>query len=87
MKNDDGDYQLRIQKILNYNDLPRNLKRLSRQYRSLAGKVWLQDEPFPIIMSSQILEKVTIMITFQHQNILENSLRITEIIYKCNNDR
>jgi hypothetical protein len=26
LKNDDGDYQLRVQKILNYNDLPRNLK-------------------------------------------------------------
>ena len=87
LKNDDGDYQLRIQKILNYNDLPGNLKRLSRQHRSLAGEVWLQDEPFPIIMSSQILEKVTIMMTFQHQNIPKDSLRITEIIYKCNNDR
>lgn len=85
LKNDDGDYQLRIQKILNYNDLPGNLKGLSRQHRSLAGEVWLQDhEPFPIIITSQILEKVTIMMTFQHQNIPIDSLRITEIIYKCN---
>ena len=84
LKNDDGDYQLRIQKILNYNDLPENLKGSSRQCRSLAGEVWLQDEPFPIIMTSQILGKVTIMMTFQHQNIPEDSLRITEIIYKCN---
>lgn len=84
LKNDDDDYQLRIQKILNYNDLPDNLKGLSRQHRSFTGEVWLQDEPFPIIMTSQILEKVTIFITFQHQNIPEDSLHITEIIYKCN---
>jgi len=84
LKNDDGDYQLRIQKILNYNDLPGNFKGLLRQCRSLAGEVWLQDEPFSIIMTSQILEKVTIMMTFQHQNIPNNSLRITEIIYKSN---
>jgi len=84
LKNNDGDYQLRIQKILNYNDLPGNLKGSSRQCHSLAGEVWLQNEPFPIIMTSQILGKVTIMMTFQHQNIPEDSLWITEIIYKCN---
>jgi hypothetical protein len=84
LKNDNEDYQLRIQKILNYDDLPGNLKGLSRQRRSLVGEVWLVDEPFPIIMTSQILEKATILITFQHQNIPEDSLHITEIIYKCN---
>ena len=82
LKNDNEDYQLRIQKILNYDDLPGNLKGLSRQRRSLVGEVWLVDEPFPIIMTSQILEKATILITFQHQNISEDSLHITEIIYK-----
>ena len=30
LKNDNEDYQLRIQKILNYDDLPGNLKGLSR---------------------------------------------------------
>lgn len=82
--NNDGCYQLRIQKILNYDDLPGNLKGLSRQCRSLDREIWLQDEPFPIIMTSQILEKITVMITSQHQNIPRDSLRITEIIYKCN---
>ncbi|CAB4438494.1 unnamed protein product [Rhizophagus irregularis] len=33
---------------------------------------------------SQILEKVTILMMFQHQNIPDGSLRISEIIYKCN---
>ncbi|GET58185.1 hypothetical protein GLOIN_2v1790940 [Rhizophagus irregularis DAOM 181602=DAOM 197198] len=84
LKNDDGYYQLRIQKILEYRDLPRNLKGLPRQRRSITGEVWLQDEPFLIIMTSQILEKVTILIMFQHQNIPDGSLRISEIIYKCN---
>ncbi|UZO01698.1 uncharacterized protein OCT59_020209 [Rhizophagus irregularis] len=69
LKNDDGYYQLRIQKILEYRDLPRNLKGLPRQRRSITGEVWLQDEPFLIIMTSQILEKVTILMMFQHQNI------------------
>ncbi|GET50637.1 hypothetical protein GLOIN_2v1790940 [Rhizophagus irregularis DAOM 181602=DAOM 197198] len=85
LKNHDGYYQLRIQKILEYSDLPRNLKGLPRQRRSITGEVWLQDEPFLIIMTSQILEKVTILMMFQHQNIPDGSLRISEIIYKCNN--
>ncbi|CAB4374875.1 unnamed protein product [Rhizophagus irregularis] len=84
LKNHDGYYQLRIQKILEYSDLPRNLKGLPRQRRSTTGEVWLQDEPFLIIMTSQILEKVTILMMFQHQNIPDGSLRISEIIYKCN---
>ncbi|CAB4445569.1 unnamed protein product [Rhizophagus irregularis] len=57
---------------------------LPRQRRSITGEVWLQDEPFLIIMTSQILEKVTILMMFQHQNIPDGSLRISEIIYKCN---
>ncbi|GET55078.1 hypothetical protein GLOIN_2v1790940 [Rhizophagus irregularis DAOM 181602=DAOM 197198] len=85
LKNDDGYYQLQIQKILEYRDLPRNLKGLPRQRHSITGEVWLQDEPFLIIMTSQILEKVTILMMFQHQNIPDGSLRISEIIYKCNN--
>ena len=84
LKNDNGDYQLRIQKILNYNDLPGNLKGLSRERHSFTGEVWLQ-EVFLIITTSQILEKVNIIIIFQHQNIFENTLYITEIIYKSNN--
>ncbi|CAB4426956.1 unnamed protein product [Rhizophagus irregularis] len=59
LKNDDGYYQLRIQKILEYSDLPGNLKGLPRQRRSITGEVWLQDEPFLIIMTSQILEKLS----------------------------
>ncbi|PKY24731.1 hypothetical protein RhiirB3_439414, partial [Rhizophagus irregularis] len=85
LKNHDGYYQLRIQKILEYSDLPGNLKGLPRQRRSITGEVWLQDEPFLIIMTSQILEKVTILMMFQHQNIPDGSLQISEIIYKCNN--
>ncbi|GET56945.1 hypothetical protein GLOIN_2v1790940 [Rhizophagus irregularis DAOM 181602=DAOM 197198] len=84
LKNHDGYYQLRIQKILEYSDLPRNLKGLPRQRCSITGEVWLQDERFLIIMTSQILEKVTILMMFQHQNIPDGSLRISEIIYKCN---
>ncbi|UZO16412.1 uncharacterized protein OCT59_007800 [Rhizophagus irregularis] len=66
LKNHDGYYQLRIQKILEYSDLPGNLKGLSRQRRSITSEVWLQDERFLIIMTSQILEKVTILMMFQH---------------------
>ncbi|UZO22663.1 uncharacterized protein OCT59_015020 [Rhizophagus irregularis] len=77
-----GEWSLRIQKILEYSDLPGNLKGLPRQRRSITGEVWLQDEPFLIIMTSQILEKVTILMMFQHQNIPDGSLQISEIIYK-----
>ncbi|CAB4405839.1 unnamed protein product [Rhizophagus irregularis] len=70
--------------LMKHIDLPGNLKGLPRQRRSITGEVWLQDEPFLIIMTSQILEKVTILMMFQHQNIPDGSLRISEIIYKCN---
>ncbi|GES92053.1 hypothetical protein GLOIN_2v1790940 [Rhizophagus clarus] len=66
LKNDNEDYQLRIQKILNYDDLPGNLKGLSRQRRSLVGEVcdYINNVSTP--------------------NISEDSLHITEVIYKCN---
>ncbi|GET52594.1 hypothetical protein GLOIN_2v1790940 [Rhizophagus irregularis DAOM 181602=DAOM 197198] len=84
LKDENGNYELRVQLILNYDDLPGNIKGLSRRRRSLTGEVWFQDEPFITIITSQILEKVTIMMTYKHQIIPEGSLRITEIIYKCN---
>lgn len=86
MKDENENYELRVQIILKYDELPGNLKGLSRQRRSLDGEVWFQDEPFIIIMTSQILEKVTIIMTSQHQHqiIPEGSLRITEIIYRYN---
>ncbi|GBC42021.2 hypothetical protein GLOIN_2v1479904 [Rhizophagus irregularis DAOM 181602=DAOM 197198] len=60
LKDENGNYELRVQLILNYDDLPGNIKGLSRQ------------------------QKVTIMMMYKHQIIPEGSLRITEIIYKCN---
>ena len=84
LKNDDDQYQLRIQKIINYDDLPGNFKGTLRQRRSLESEVWLKDE-FQIITTSQISKKASVMIEFQHQHIPENALRINEIIYK-NND-
>ncbi|UZO14811.1 uncharacterized protein OCT59_006255 [Rhizophagus irregularis] len=64
-------YRLRIQKVLDYSDLPGNFKGELRQNRSLSGEVWLQDEPFSTITTSQISEKVA-----------ADTLRITEILYK-----
>ncbi|PKB99341.1 hypothetical protein RhiirA5_429858 [Rhizophagus irregularis] len=64
-------YRLRIQKVLDYSDLPGNFKGELRQNRSLSGEVWLQDEPFLTITTSQISEKVA-----------ADTLRITEILYK-----
>ena len=84
LKNDDDQYQLRIQKIINYDDLPGNFKGTLRQRRSLESEVWLKDE-FQIITTSQISKKASVMFEFQHQHIPENALRINEIIYK-NND-
>ncbi|CAB4440155.1 unnamed protein product [Rhizophagus irregularis] len=69
--NEGDQYRLRIQKVLDYNDLPETFKGELRQNRSLSGEVWLQDEPFLTITTSQISEKVA-----------ENTLRITEILYK-----
>jgi len=81
----DDQYRLRIQKVVDYENLPGNLKGKSRQERSVAGEVWLQDEPFQIITASKILEKATVMIEYQHQYIPETALRITEILYKHQN--
>ncbi|GES88590.1 hypothetical protein GLOIN_2v1790377 [Rhizophagus clarus] len=64
-------YRLRIQKVLDYSDLPGTFKGELRQNRFLSGEVWLQDEPFLTITTSQISEKVA-----------ADTLRITEILYK-----
>ncbi|POG58448.1 hypothetical protein GLOIN_2v1790377 [Rhizophagus irregularis DAOM 181602=DAOM 197198] len=69
--NEGDQYRLRIQKVLDYNDLPGTFKRELGQNRSLSREVWLQDEPFLTITTSQISEKVT-----------EDTLRITKILYK-----
>jgi hypothetical protein len=76
-------YWLKIQKVLYYNDLPGTFKGIQRQNRSLAGEVWLQDEPFQIISTYQISGKASIIIVgFQHnQRIPENMLQISEILY------
>jgi hypothetical protein len=83
LKNDNDQYQLRIQKVTNYDDLPEVFKGSLRQRRSLASEVWLKDE-FQIITTSQISGKASVMIEFQHQDISENALKINEIIYKNN---
>ncbi|GES84645.1 hypothetical protein GLOIN_2v1790377 [Rhizophagus clarus] len=64
-------YRLRIQKVLDYSDLPGTFKGELRQNRSLSGEVWLQDEPFLTITTLQISEKVA-----------ADTLRITKILYK-----
>ena len=37
----DDQYRLRIQKVVNYDNLPRIFKGMSRQEHSVAGEVWL----------------------------------------------
>ena len=61
LKNNNSDqYHLRIQKVVYYDGLPGIFKETLRQGRSLLGEVWLQDEPFQIITTSQISEKATV---------------------------
>lgn len=50
--NEEDQYRLRIQKVLDYDDLPGTFKGELRQNRSLSGEVWLQDEPFLTITTS-----------------------------------
>ena len=78
----DDQYRLRIQKVVKYDNLPRIFKGMSRQEHSVTGEVWLQDELFQIITISEVLEKTTVMIVYQHQHIPKGTLKITEIIYK-----
>ena len=73
--NNEKQYRLKIQKVLLYNDLPGNLKSKTRYNQSLIGEVWLQDEPFQMIKTSQVYHKANVMIAYQHQHIPENSLQ------------
>jgi hypothetical protein len=83
----DEQYRLRIQKIVDYDNLPGIFRGMTRQERSVAGEVWLQDEPFEIITVSEVLGKASVIITcqYQHQHISETTLKITEIVYKHQN--
>gem|GEM_PF-888645 len=71
LKNADEQYRLRIQKIVDYDNLPRIFRGTTRWERSVAGEVWLQGEPFKIITVSEVLG-----------HIPETTLKITEIVYK-----
>ena len=80
--NDQNQYQLKIQKVLLYDNLPGTFKSKRRHQNSLNGELWLQDEPFQIITTSQIFSKATILLAYQYQQISEGSLYINEIVYK-----
>jgi len=47
-----GQYRLRIQEVLDYDDLPGTFKGELKRNRSLSREVWLQDEPFLTIITS-----------------------------------
>ena len=68
-----------------YDDLPGIFKSEVRYNRFLNNEVWIQEEPFEIITIIQISKKASILIEYQHQNIPETTLHITEIIYKYQN--
>src|SRR5437016_2209047 len=78
----DKQYQLKIQKVLHYDNLSETFKGRTKQERSLFGEVWLQDKSFQTIIISQISGKAAVMIEFCHQHIPEGILQITEILYK-----
>ena len=59
LNEEDHQYRLRIQKVLDYDDLPGTFRRGLRRNRSLSGEVWLQDEPFLTITTSQISKKIS----------------------------
>jgi len=84
--NNQNQYQLKIQKVLMYADLPDIFKSDRRYQKSSNGELWLQDEPFQIVTTSQIFGKAIIMIAYQHQQISERSLYINEIVYKHQNN-
>jgi len=71
LNEEDHQYRLRIQKVLDYDDLSRAFKGEFRRSRSLSGEVWLQDELFLTITTSQVSEKIA-----------EGTLQITEILYE-----
>ncbi|GET62155.1 hypothetical protein GLOIN_2v1776429 [Rhizophagus irregularis DAOM 181602=DAOM 197198] len=64
-------YIIEIYQCGDFSDLPGTFKGELRQNRFLSGEVWLQDEPFLTITTSQISEKVAV-----------DTLRITKILYK-----
>lgn len=68
-----------------YDDLPGIFKSEVRYNRFLNNEVWIQEESFEIITIMQISKKASILIEYQHQNIPEATLHITEIVYKYQN--
>lgn len=68
-----------------YDNLPGIFKSEVRYNRSLNNEVWIEEESFEIITIMQISKKAFVLIKYQHQNIPEVTLYITEIVYKYQN--
>lgn len=76
---ENGSWRIKIQKLLNYFDLPRIFRSASRG----TDQLWMTDD-FILIRRSQIIKKVVIWLKDTDQ-IPRYEKRISEILYKHNN--
>jgi hypothetical protein len=76
---ENGSWRIKIQKLLNYFDLPRIFRSASRG----TDQLWMTDD-FILIKRSQIIKKVVIWLEDTDQ-IPRYEKRISEILYKHNN--
>jgi hypothetical protein len=76
---ENGSWRIKIQKLLNYSDLPRIFHSASRG----TDQLWMTDN-FILIRRSQIIKKVVIWLEDTDQ-IPRYEKRISEILYKHNN--
>lgn len=84
----DNRLKIKIQRILTYDDLPRNLQSNNRKQRSQEGEVWLLDrEVDNAIVNAElqvIVKRVTITVLYNDNATNCNTIKIREILYKYN---
>ena len=84
----DDRLKIKIQRILTYDELPRNLQSNDRKQRSQEGEVWFidreMDNTIVNVELQAIVKCVTIDILYDNIVSNSNSIKIREILYKHN---
>jgi len=83
----DNRLKIKIQRILRYEELPKNLQSNSRKERSREGEVWFFDREMDnaiAIVELQVIVKL-VLISILYDNVSNgHSIKIREILYKYN---
>ena len=76
----DGRLKIKIQRILLFKDLPRNLQSINRNERSQEGEIWFldreEDDVIIIIESNVIVKRVKVTILYNDNISVCNTIKI-----------